>query len=84
MVKDKSFEGKKVIVTYNSSTIDKIVYDTSTNILTVYFSKGNIYEYYDVPHETLVKINGADSSGKAFMTEIKQFTYKKINNNEDD
>jgi hypothetical protein len=43
-------------ISVNSSTLDKMRYDTNSRILTAVFNSSDVYEYYGVPYEEYVKV----------------------------
>lgn len=71
----------EIIYEVESSNLKKTTYNISEKVLTIEFNKGQIYEYYDVPHRTVVQFKLAESQGKYFVQNIaKTFKYKKLNN----
>lgn len=63
----------------NSSIITEIDYDKNELLLTVYFTKGNVYLYHDVPYEIISQMLEAESKGSFFTKNIaKKFKYEKI------
>lgn len=57
----------------NSSTISGYEYDAERKILTVNFTKGTTYRYFDVPVEVYDGMTKAESIGKYFHGNIKKF-----------
>ena len=56
-------------VPVESSSIDSVGYEK--NVLEVRFRNGGLYQYYDVPEETLVMLMRADSKGAFFNRSIR-------------
>ncbi len=63
----------------DSSDINSIGYDSSTQILEIEFNSGGIYQYYNVSDSTFNELMSADSKGKYFNQFIKsQYNFKKL------
>lgn len=74
-----TYQKTKIICEYKSENISKIIYDTETKVLDVFFVKGSNYEYYDVPQDVFTKLNLSESTGKTFYSLIaKNYKYKKL------
>ena len=56
-------------VPVDSSSIDSIGYEK--NVLEVGFRNGGVYQYFDVPEETVVMLMRADSKGAFFNQNIR-------------
>lgn len=56
-------------VPVESSSIDSVGYEK--NVLEVGFRNGGVYQYFDVPEETLVTLMRADSKGAFFNQSIR-------------
>jgi hypothetical protein len=56
-------------VPVDSSSIDSIGYEK--NVLEVRFRNGGLYQYFDVPEETLVLLMRAGSKGAFFNQNIR-------------
>lgn len=56
-------------VPVESSSIESIGYERS--VLEVRFRNGGLYQYFDVPEETLVMLMRADSKGRFFNEAIR-------------
>jgi hypothetical protein len=56
-------------VPVDSSSIDSIGYEK--NILEVGFRNGGVYQYFDVPEETLIMLLQADSKGRFFNQNVR-------------
>lgn len=62
-----------------SSTIDATGYDSGSQTLAVRFKSGDVYHYFDVPHELAQGLVDADSAGKFLHANIKNaFNFEKI------
>jgi len=62
-----------------SSRVDRISYDSFTRKLTIYFTRGGVYEYSDVPEETYIGLVNAESVGQAINATIKGvYEYKQL------
>lgn len=55
----------------NSSHIDKILYDFTTNTLKIRFKSGSVYEYANVEPSVYESFIHAESQGKFFNEQIK-------------
>lgn len=56
-------------VQVESSSIDSVGYEKS--VLEVRFRNGGLYQYFDVPEETLARLMRADSKGAFFNESIR-------------
>ncbi len=75
----EKIEGKEIMVEINSSNLKKAVYNTESNLLTVTFNNGAIYEYYEFPWEKFTKFRMSDSQGKFLNSNINgKYKYKKV------
>ena len=54
-----------------STAINKVEYDSDSHILTVYFVKGNIYNYHEVPKSVFDKLVAAKSVGKCYNAIVR-------------
>jgi len=64
----------------NSSNIESIGYDDSSQTLEISFLNGGIYQYYGVPYKIYQGLMNADSHGRFLHQNIKnKFSYTKIN-----
>ena len=59
------------ISTPGSSNVAGFSYDEGNQILTVEFTNGSRYDYYDIPDHKFDAIKVADSVGKYLNAEIK-------------
>tara|TARA_Y100000389_G_C17032197_1_gene304003 strand:- start:51 stop:293 length:243 start_codon:yes stop_codon:yes gene_type:complete len=65
-------------ITYESSTIESTLYDFKTNDLIVSFNSGASYMYNSVPESDYIEMKEADSVGKSFNQNIRQYGGIKI------
>lgn len=56
-------------VPVESSSIDSVGYEK--NVLEIRFRNGGLYQYFDVPEETLVMLMRAESKGRFFNEQIR-------------
>lgn len=62
-----------------STNIQRFSYEPSSQVLTVKFVKGGVYEYYDVPMEIFTGFKGAASAGRYHHRWIrKRYRYKRV------
>ena len=61
---------------FDSSAIESIRYVRANRNLTVTFTSGGSYDYPDVPEEKILDWLKAESAGKYFHKEIKQYSIK--------
>lgn len=62
-----------------SSLIEGIQNISYRKELFVRFTSGELYAYFDVPHDLVSEFKKAESLGKFFLTKIKNdFAYQKI------
>jgi len=63
----------------NSSNIESVGYEDSSQTLEISFINGGIYQYYDVPYDIYQGLMNADSHGKFLHLYIKDnFSYRKL------
>ncbi len=75
----EKIEGKEIMVEINSSNLKRAIYNTESNLLTVTFNNGAIYEYYEFPWEKFTKFRMSDSQGSFLNSNIKtKYSFKKI------
>lgn len=61
-----------------SSSISEVGYD-GASVLEIKFSRGAIFQYFDVPHSKVFEMMTSESIGRYFAMNIKdQFKCKKI------
>ena len=62
--------------TPESSTLLRFGYETTTQILTIEFKNGGVYDYFDVPDGVYGEMNAAASKGQFITKNIKtRFRY---------
>ena len=62
-----------------SSNIESIGYDSSSQTLEIEFLNGTIYQYFDVPQHIYDGLISADSHGKYLASNIKgYYRYSKV------
>jgi len=67
------------IVLLNSSNLEAVRYNQDTEILSIRFKGGNVYEYSEVPLLEYMELLKAESHGKYFHSHIKdKFEFKKL------
>jgi hypothetical protein len=72
-------EGKLITVDIRSSNIKSATYNTETELLSVVFNNGSIYQYEKVTWELFTKFRMADSQGAFLNAKIKNtHTFKKV------
>ncbi len=54
-----------------SSNVDSLAYDSDTQVMTVGFKNGSIYEYYGVPIEKYQAVVDSPSRGRGIWTHIR-------------
>jgi len=59
------------IETPDSSNIARFGYDESSQVLTVEFTKGGTYNYFDVPESVFEQMKGAPSKGQFLAQNVK-------------
>lgn len=75
----EKIEGKIINIDISSSNLKSASYNTETEVLTITFNNGSIYDYNKVPWTIFTKLRMSDSQGKFFNTEIsKKFKYTKV------
>jgi hypothetical protein len=78
-ITSEKIDGKLIHVTIQSTNLKEAVYNTETEVLTVTFNNGSIYEYDNVSWQKFTKFRLAESHGKHFNENIaKAHTYKKL------
>ena len=55
----------------NSSNIERFIYDASSQVLTVEFKNGGVYNYFDVPEFVFEEMKSAGSRGQYLAQRIK-------------
>ena len=64
---------------WESSTVKSTQYDIDSQVLTIEFKNGNVYEYYNITYEDWRSLLDAESIGKHLNAHIKgKFDYKQI------
>jgi hypothetical protein len=64
------------IETPDSSNLARFGYENQTQVLTVEFKNGGIYDYFDVPENVHEQMKAAPSKGQFLALQIKgQFRY---------
>ena len=67
------------LIPVKSSNIDAIGWESDGKVLTVQFSNGTIYTYFDVPEATYTDILSAQSVGSTFASTVKgKYPYRRI------
>jgi hypothetical protein len=56
---------------WESSTVKSTQYDIDSQVLTIEFKNGNVYEYYNLTYEDWRSLLDADSIGKHLNAHIK-------------
>ena len=79
----EQISGKVINVDINSSNLKSASYDTESEVLSITFKNGSIYEYYNFPWVIFTKFRMSESQGKFFSGQINgKYTYKKIKDKE--
>jgi len=60
----------------NSTAISAFSYDTQTEILSVEFTHGGVYQYPDVPEAIVREWMNAESFGKFFNQKVRKYSIK--------
>ena len=60
----------------DSSNLDTVAYDPSSNTLEISFKSGSTYQFYDVPQHVVDALLGAPSKGSYFNEAIKNGGYR--------
>lgn len=78
----KKIVGGNILCEYSSSNLKNSDYNITDKTLTVTFGNGSKYRYFDVPHDTVAKLNLAESTGSFFSKNIIKggFKYEKLIN----
>lgn len=72
--------GTLISVDIKSSNMKGAVYNTESELLTVTFNNGSIYEYERVPWDLFAKFRMSDSQGSFLNAKIKsKYAHKKVN-----
>jgi lysyl-tRNA synthetase class 2 len=72
-------EGNITEVVVSSSNLNRAIYNSSENHLSIEFNNGSIYEYENVPLEIFENFKKSESQGKFFNSNISRtYKYKKI------
>lgn len=75
----ETINGKIINLEIESSNLKNASYNTESQVLTITFNNGGIYEYYKVPWNIFTKFQMAQSQGKFFSSDIRtKYDYKKI------
>jgi hypothetical protein len=62
-----------------STLLRSVGYDPATATLELELRRGRIYQFYEVPEETLRELLAADSKGRYFNANIKdQYPYRRV------
>lgn len=68
------------MISVESSNLDRVGYDDSTNDLYVQFKSSGLYVYRNVPKEVYDELLNAESKGKYHNKNIKwKYEYKRLN-----
>ncbi len=71
--------GKLIECIINSSNILKTVYFVHNKNLYVYFKRGHVYSYQNIPEDIYLDFEKSDSQGEFFLKEIAaNFSYQKL------
>lgn len=54
-----------------SSNVDRVAYEDESQTLTVYFKRGGVYEYDNVPEDVALQLCNAPSVTQFLNTDIK-------------
>ena len=65
------------MIKVNSTNLSAVGYDSETNLLTIEFNDGGLYEYYNVPQNIYNELMSAPSKGKFFHRFIRD-TYRTV------
>jgi len=69
----------KTTAAWTSSQLRSGEYNPETQVLTIEFNGGSVYEYYKVPEFVWVELNEGYSVGKTFARIVRgKYAYKKI------
>lgn len=67
------------LVPVKSSNVNALGWDADGKVLTMQFSNGTIYTYFDVPEETYREILSAPSVGSTFASLVKgKYPHRRI------
>jgi hypothetical protein len=67
----RQHDGVQLMPDVRSSMIARVEHDASTRELSITFTSGKTYIYYDVPRKTYSELLAADSKGSYFLACIK-------------
>lgn len=75
----EQIEGTNIHVDIQSSNLKSADYNTETEVLTIVFNSGGVYEYEKVPWMMFTKFRKAQSQGSFFNKNIaRAYNYKKV------
>lgn len=77
MIIKRTDKDDKIKVIYQSSNILASTYDKTNNNLTIIFNKGGSYTYPNVDETDYLRLELAESVGKAFNAYIKKYPFEK-------
>ena len=78
-ITSEKINGTLIEVEIKSSNLKFASYDTDSELMTVEFNSGAIYEYKKVPWNKFTKFRLSESQGKFFNEQIaKNHTYTKV------
>ena len=78
-ITSEKINGTLIEVEIKSSNLKFASYDTDSELMTVEFNSGAIYEYKKVPWNKFTKFRLAESQGRYFNENIKKnYTFSKI------
>lgn len=63
------------MISVNSSNLSAIGYDATSEILTIEFNDGGLYEYHNVPQSIYEGLMSSPSKGKYFHRVMRNFYY---------
>ncbi len=63
----------------SSTSIERVEYDATTNMLTIAFRNGRIYGYSAVPQDVFEALRSAESVGRCFNSRVRdQFGFTQL------
>jgi hypothetical protein len=75
----EKIDGKNILVEINSSNIKRANFNTESEVLTITFNNGAIYEYYEFPWDKITKFRMSESQGKFLNSNINgKYKFKKV------
>jgi hypothetical protein len=75
----EKIDGKNILVEINSSNIKRANFNTESEVLTITFNNGAIYEYYEFPWDKFTKFRMSESQGKFLNSNINgKYKFKKV------